>query len=66
MRGLDLGGHGRFPPAEIAEVKALACALPAQTGRPLSRWSAAELAREAVARGDRLPDFGHDGVAVAV
>jgi DDE superfamily endonuclease len=25
--------------------------LPAQTGRPLSRWSAAELAREAVARG---------------
>jgi transposase len=40
-----------FPPAEIAEVKALACELPAQTGRPLSRWSAAELAREAVARG---------------
>jgi hypothetical protein len=45
------GGRGRFPPAEIAEVKALACELPAQTGRPLSRWSAAELAREAVARG---------------
>jgi transposase len=40
-----------FSPAEIAEVKALACELPAQTGRPLSRWSAAELAREAVARG---------------
>jgi hypothetical protein len=35
----------------IAEVKALACELPAQTGRSLSRWSAAELAREAVARG---------------
>jgi hypothetical protein len=32
-------------------VKALACELPAQTGRPLSRWSAAELAREAVQRG---------------
>jgi hypothetical protein len=32
-------------------VKALACELAAQTGRPLSRWSAAELAREAVDRG---------------
>jgi hypothetical protein len=45
------GGPGRFPPAEIAEVKALACELPAESGRPLSRFSAAELAREAVARG---------------
>jgi len=51
MRGLGRGGRGRFPPAEVAEVKALACELPAQTGRPLSRWSAAELAREAVVRG---------------
>jgi hypothetical protein len=42
--------------AEIAEVKALACELPAQTGRALSRWSAAELAREAVARGRRARD----------
>ena len=30
---------------------ALACALPAEQGVPLSRWSAAELAREAVTRG---------------
>lgn len=51
MRSLGRVGRGRFPPAEIAEVKALACELPAQTGRPLSRWSAAELAREAVSRG---------------
>jgi hypothetical protein len=35
----------------VAEVKALACELPAQTGVPLSRWSAAELAVEAVKRG---------------
>jgi DDE superfamily endonuclease len=34
-----------------AEVIALACALPAEHGVPLSRWSAAELAREAVTRG---------------
>lgn len=29
----------------------MACALPAEQGMPLSRWSASELAREAVARG---------------
>ena len=29
----------------------MACALPAEQGVPLSRWSAAELAREAVSRG---------------
>jgi hypothetical protein len=51
MKGLGPGGRGRFPPGQIAEVKALACELPAQTGRSISRWSAAELAREAVARG---------------
>jgi hypothetical protein len=34
-----------------AEVIALACALPAEHGVPLSRWSADELAREAIARG---------------
>src|SRR5688572_15271631 len=54
-RGLrrDLGrvGRGVFPPAQVAEVKALACELPAEQGVPLSRWSSAELAREAVKRG---------------
>jgi DDE superfamily endonuclease len=40
-----------FPPLQIAEVKALACELPAEKDVPLSRWSSAELAREAVARG---------------
>jgi hypothetical protein len=33
------------------EVKALACELPASSGVPLSRWSAAEVAREAIERG---------------
>ena len=51
MRGLGRGGRGRFPPGQIAEVKALACELPAQSGRPISRWSSAEIASEAVARG---------------
>ena len=32
-------------------MKALACELPASSGVPLSRWSAAEVAREVIARG---------------
>ena len=35
----------------VVGVKALACELPAESGVPLSRWSAPELAVEAVARG---------------
>lgn len=35
----------------VAEVKQLACELPATTGVPLSRWSCAELAHELEARG---------------
>ncbi|MEV0424842.1 IS630 family transposase [Streptosporangium canum] len=39
-----------FTALQTAQVKALACQLPAETGAPLSRWSCPELAREAVAR----------------
>ncbi|MGW1847328.1 IS630 family transposase [Streptomyces sp. NPDC001966] len=39
-----------FSALQVAEVKALACQLPAETGTPLSRWSCPELAREVVAR----------------
>jgi len=46
-----LGDRGLFPPVHVAEIKALACALPAEQGLPLSRWSSAEIAREAVQRG---------------
>lgn len=49
--GRALVVRGLFPPVQIAEVKALACELPAEKGVPLSRWSSAELAREAIARG---------------
>ena len=45
------GRPGAFPPLQIAEVKALACELSAEKGVPLSWWSSAELAREAIARG---------------
>ncbi len=51
MRSRGLGGLGRFPPAQVAEVKAIACELPAQSGKPLGQWSSAELAAAAVERG---------------
>jgi transposase len=40
-----------FSAVQHASVTALACTLPAETGTPLSRWSSAELAAEAVTRG---------------
>ncbi|MFG2594179.1 IS630 family transposase [Streptomyces sp. NPDC048438] len=39
-----------FSPLRVAEVEAIACQLPSETGTPLSRWSCPELAREVVAR----------------
>lgn len=49
----DAARSGRppvFTPADRAEVVALACALPAESKVPLSRWSCPELARELTAR----------------
>jgi transposase len=45
------GRPPRLTPLQVAEVKALACQLPAETGVPLSRWSCPELADQVVARG---------------
>ena len=39
-----------FTAADRAEATALACALPAESGVPLSRWSCPDLARELAAR----------------
>ena len=54
LTGLDdrprSGRPRTFPAVAAAEVKAMACALPAETGVPLARWSCAELAAEAVKR----------------
>ena len=55
----DLPRSGRprgFTAVQVAQVKALACTLPAETGLPLSRWSSAELAAEVIDRGvaDRI------------
>lgn len=45
------GRPRRFPPEEVAQVKAIACELPLQHGLPLSRFSRAELHRLVVERG---------------
>lgn len=45
------GRPARFTPVQVAEAKALACQLPAETGVPLSGWSCPELAAELTARG---------------
>lgn len=45
------GRPSRFTAIQVAQVKALACQLPADTGTPLARWSCPELAREAITQG---------------
>jgi DDE superfamily endonuclease len=45
------GGRAFFPSAVRARVTALACTLPRDSGKPLARWSASELARTVIQRG---------------
>src|SRR5680860_1600342 len=40
-----------FPPDVVVAVKALACELPAASGRPLARWQCPDLARTAIEQG---------------
>jgi len=55
LEGLnDLPRSGRprvFAPVVAAQVKAIACSLPAEQGLPISAWTCAEIAQEAVDRG---------------
>ena len=50
------GAPGRLTPEQVCQIVALACELPATSGRPISQWSGRELAAEVVTRGitDRL------------
>ena len=49
------GRPRQFAPTTVAEVKALACELPANSEIPLAKWSCPELTREAIARGLVVP-----------
>jgi len=51
MTGSARAARAVFPPEQIAEVKALACELPATQGLPLSRYSRSELHRLVLERG---------------
>jgi transposase len=52
LRDLPRSGRPRtFAAAVVAEVKALACELPADSGTPLAKWSCPDLAAEAANRG---------------
>jgi len=46
----ELAGHSFFFPEEIAQIKALACQLPAERGIPLSRFSITEIVREVISQ----------------
>lgn len=45
-----LGRRAFFPSTVRAQITALACTLPRESGRPLSRWSAVEIVRSAIAK----------------
>lgn len=45
------GPPGKFTPEQITLILALACEPPEQSGRPITQWTAAELAAEAQQRG---------------
>jgi len=50
------GRPARLTAEQVCQIVALACAAPAEAGRPLSQWSGADLAEAVVARGivDRI------------
>ncbi len=45
------GAPARITPEQVCQVVELACAAPEQSGRPISQWSAREIADEIRARG---------------
>ncbi len=45
------GTPARITPEQVARIVALACEAPGEAGRPISQWSATELAAEIVRRG---------------
>ena len=45
------GAPGKFQPEQFCQIMALACKTPAACGRPVTHWTAKDLADEAVKRG---------------
>src|SRR4051794_34821037 len=45
------GAPGKFTPEQVTQILAVACEPPAKSGRPITHWTARELADEVVKRG---------------
>ncbi len=45
------GAPARISADQVCQIIALACTVPAESGRPISQWSARELAEESTSRG---------------
>jgi transposase len=45
------GAPGKFTPEQVAQILAVACEPPAESGRPITHWTGHELADEVVERG---------------
>src|SRR4051812_4121323 len=45
------GAPGKFTPEQVTQILAVACEPPAKSGRPITHWTAHELADEVVKRG---------------
>jgi hypothetical protein len=45
------GGPTTFTPEQVTDIIVLACEKPSNSGLPVSHWTAAEVAREAIKRG---------------
>ena len=45
------GERGKYTPEQVAQLYAIACENPGDSGRPISHWSCRELAEEMVKRG---------------
>jgi putative transposase len=45
------GPPGKFPPEQIVAILAVACEPPEKSGRPITHWTAKELADEVIRRG---------------
>ena len=45
------GSSGKFTPEQVVAILALACEPPEESGRPITHWTAKELADEAIKRG---------------
>ena len=55
------GAPGKFTPEQVTQILAVACEPPEKSGRPITHWTAHELADEVVQAGHRRVDLAGPG-----